>query len=153
MAIGAAVSLTPLPGHVLIAVTLAALLGQSKLAAGAGVWINNPLTLPVFYGSCYAVGAKLLGYPLRPAGGFWHAFTHLDSFTSGLMLPLWVGWPFVAAPVAALSYWVTYQAVVAYRLRAQARRAEALHRWHWDPDRGWSRIHRQELPQGGEEKS
>jgi uncharacterized protein (DUF2062 family) len=139
-AIGVAVSLTPILGHTPLAIALAALTGQSKLAAALGVWANNPLTMPFLYGAAYAVGARLLGYPLHPPGGFLRALTHLSSLTSGLFLPLLVGSLTLAIPLGALTYWGTYQAVVAYRLRARSRRESQLHRWHWNEELGWHRL-------------
>lgn len=142
MAIGVAVSLTPTLGHLPLAVALAALTGQSKLAAAVGVWANNPLTMPFVFGSAYAVGAWLLGYPLQPPGGFVRAVTHLSSLTSGLLLPLWLGCAVLAVPVGAIAYWLTFQGVVAYRLKARVRRASQPHRWHWSDERGWHRLAR-----------
>lgn len=144
MAIGVAVSLTPTIGHTPMAIAAAALTGQSKLAAAAGVWFNNPLTMPFLFGASYATGASLLGYPLKPPGGLLHAMTHLSSLTSGLLLPLWLGSALLAIPLSAVTYWVTYQAVVAYRLKARSRRENQLHRWHWSEDLGWHRLSRRD---------
>lgn len=64
MAIGVFIALTPtIPFHTVLAVSLAAFLRGSKLAAALGVWVSNPLTIPVFYYGSYQVGRFVLGYP------------------------------------------------------------------------------------------
>ena len=140
MAIGAAISVTPTLGHTPVAVAIAALTGQSKLAAAAGVWVNNPFTMPFLYGVAYATGAWLLGVPLRPPSGFLHALTTLSTLTSGVLLPLWLGSVLVGLPLGAATYWTTYWAVVAYRRRRAERRSKRLHRWQWSEEEGWQRL-------------
>ena len=63
MAVGVFVGLTPtVPFHTVLAVSLAALLRGSKLAAALGVWVSNPLTIPFFYYGSYRLGKFALGY-------------------------------------------------------------------------------------------
>ncbi len=141
MAIGLAVGMTPTMGfQMAIAVALAALLGQSKIAAGLGVWITNPVTAPVVYSVTYSVGALLLHVPLRPPEGFWMTVTNLHGLTFGIFGPLWVGGLVLAVPVAAAGYWITYEAVIAYRLKIKHRRANRKHQWRWSPQHGWHRV-------------
>lgn len=145
-AVGMAVGLTPIVGHTPLAVAIAALTGQSKLAAALGVWVNNPVTFPFIYGGSYVIGAWMLGYPLTPPGGFLGACAHLGSFTSKLFLPLLLGSLILAIPVSLAGYWVTYKAVLAYRRNARRRRSERTHRWLWHPERGWHRSLAPEEP-------
>ncbi|UCG14675.1 MAG: DUF2062 domain-containing protein [Deltaproteobacteria bacterium] len=64
IAIGVFIGITPtIPFHTVLAVSLAVLLRASKLAAALGVWVSNPLTIPVFYYGSYRVGKFVLGYP------------------------------------------------------------------------------------------
>lgn len=62
MAIGVFISATPFfPFHTSIAIVLAFLLKGSRIAAAAGVWVSNPVTLPFFYITTYKTGAFFLG--------------------------------------------------------------------------------------------
>lgn len=62
MAIGVFVGITPtIPFHTAIAIILAFILRGSKPAAAIGVWIANPLTIPLFYYGDYKVGTGLFG--------------------------------------------------------------------------------------------
>jgi uncharacterized protein (DUF2062 family) len=80
MAIGLAVGMTPTMGlQMPIAVAIAALFGQSKIAALVGVWITNPVTAPVIYLITYILGAFTLGFPLIPPKGLYHSITHLSD--------------------------------------------------------------------------
>lgn len=152
MAIGLAVGMTPTMGiQMPIAVALAAVMGQSKIAAAAGVWITNPVTAPLIYFITYALGAFFLGYPLRPPEGLRHAITHLGDLTGNILLPLLVGGILAAIPMAVTGYWVTYQAVVAYRLKVKHRRAKRRHRWKWNPHQGWHRVAVHEPEKGRED--
>ncbi len=141
MALGLAVGMTPTMGfQMAIAVALAALLGQSKIAAALGVWITNPVTAPVIYSATYTVGACVLRLPLRPPEGFWTALTSIHGLTFSIFGPLWVGGVICALPVGVVGYWLTYEATVAYRLKIKHRRATRKHRWKWSPQQGWHRI-------------
>ncbi|GAB4246848.1 MULTISPECIES: DUF2062 domain-containing protein [Deferrisoma] len=140
LALGLLVGFSPTMGfQMVIAVVLATLLGQNKLAAALGVWITNPLTAPVIYSLTYSVGAWILGMPLRPPEGFWHALTDVGNLTHHIFAPLWIGGFVVGIPVAALGWWITYEAVIAYRLKVKHRKANRLHRWKWSPHHGWYR--------------
>ncbi|VFQ43041.1 DUF2062 domain-containing protein [Desulfoluna butyratoxydans] len=62
MAIGVFVGVTPtIPFHTALAIVLAFVLHGSKPAAAIGVWVANPLTIPLFYYSSYKVGVGLFG--------------------------------------------------------------------------------------------
>jgi len=64
MALGVFIAITPtIPFHTVLAVSLAALVRGSKLAAALGVWVSNPLTIPFFYYGSYRLGRLILGYP------------------------------------------------------------------------------------------
>jgi len=141
MAIGLFVGFTPTMGvQMIIAVALAAVLGQNKLAAALGAWITNPLTAPPIYSMTYALGAWMLGMPLRPPEGFWQAFTHLSDLTHHIFAPLWLGGLVLGVPAAALGWWLTYEAVIAYRLKIKHRKANRMHKWKWSPQHGWHRV-------------
>ncbi len=62
MAIGIFVSMTPFfPFHTAIALGLAVLLRGSKRAAATGVWLSNPLTIPICYFIIFKLGILILG--------------------------------------------------------------------------------------------
>ena len=62
MAIGAFVAATPsMPFQTAIAVALAFVLRSSKVAAAVGVWLSNPITLPIFYFASYKLGNLVFG--------------------------------------------------------------------------------------------
>ncbi len=64
MAIGVFIGITPtIPLHTILAVSLALLVRGSKLAAALGVWVSNPLSIPVFYYGSYRIGQLVLGLP------------------------------------------------------------------------------------------
>jgi len=62
MAIGIFVSMTPFfPFHTAIALTMSVILRGSKRAAAIGVWLSNPLTIPICYFVTYKLGITILG--------------------------------------------------------------------------------------------
>jgi len=64
MAIGVFIGITPtIPLHTILAVSLAVFARGSKLAAALGVWVSNPLTIPLFYYGSYRIGRFVLGLP------------------------------------------------------------------------------------------
>jgi len=63
LAVGVFVGLTPLmPLHTILAVPLARLLRGSMIAAAIGVWITNPLTIPLLYPAFFFLGRALTPY-------------------------------------------------------------------------------------------
>jgi len=148
MAIGLFVGMTPtMSFQMAISIPLAALFGQNKISAGVGVWITNPITAVPIYTATYALGAIVLGRNIIPEGGlaFWfdqiHGFSDLFwALLSDFALPLWVGGVVAGIPLAVTGYILTYQAVVAYRLRVRAKRLKRLHVWRWNAEEGWKRV-------------
>jgi uncharacterized protein (DUF2062 family) len=64
MAVGVFIGITPtIPFHTILAVSLAVLVRGSKLAAALGVWVSNPVSIPVFYYGSYRIGQLVLGLP------------------------------------------------------------------------------------------
>lgn len=64
MAIGVFIGITPtIPFHTMLAVSLAVLARGSKLAAALGVWVSNPLSIPLLYYGSYRIGQLVLGLP------------------------------------------------------------------------------------------
>jgi hypothetical protein len=101
LAIGAFVSMLPIPGHTPIAVIVALLMGMNIGIAAVAAWINSPLTLvPVFYLE-YRLGAWLLGLPARawPEQVSWE---WLQAQIAYMWKPLFLGALIVATLTAAL---------------------------------------------------
>jgi uncharacterized protein (DUF2062 family) len=81
----------------------------------------------------------MMGRPIVPQDGFYETFTSMQGIFSDIMLPCWVGGVATALPVAMVGYWLTYQGVVAYRVRNNVRRKQRMHKWHWSEETGWYR--------------
>lgn len=62
MALGLFIGFTPTFGvQMVLALLLALLLRQNKIAAVIGVWVTNPVTAPFIYGIEYQVGRLFMG--------------------------------------------------------------------------------------------
>ncbi|MFH1103022.1 MAG: DUF2062 domain-containing protein [Pseudomonadota bacterium] len=62
LAIGVFIGITPtIPFHTALAIAFSFFFGASKVAAALGVWISNPVTIPIFYYLSYKIGTFLLG--------------------------------------------------------------------------------------------
>ena len=62
MAAGIFIAITPtIPLHTVLAILLAFGIRGSKPAAILGVWVSNPVTIPIFYYACYKVGLLVTG--------------------------------------------------------------------------------------------
>lgn len=108
LAIGAFISMLPVPGHTPIAVVVALLLGVNVGVAAIAAWINTPLTLlPVFYFE-YRLGAWLLSVPPRewPDEVSWQ---WLQAQISVMWKPLFLGAFFTAVVTAAFLWLVVDQ--------------------------------------------
>jgi len=71
LAIGAAVSLTPLIGlHAVLAVLLASITPSNRLAAILGTQVGNPFTLPFFFWLEYKIGSWITGVQVTTSLSF-----------------------------------------------------------------------------------
>lgn len=99
----------------------------SRVAAAAGVWLNNPLTAAPVYSLCYLAGRPLAHY-LLPASSHHGDGAPLDWSTLSLSSPealevglsLVLGSVMLGVPTAWVGYRITYDMVS----RRQARRAQ-----------------------------
>lgn len=128
LALGIFIGFTPTMGiQMPIALLVAALFRQSKLAAMLGVWISNPLTAPILYGFTYFVGSTVLGMPLSEAFRMPHTWAELKMLSFDIFLPLWVGGILAGAVAYLPTYHFGFQAIRGYRgarRRIRERRAK-----------------------------
>jgi uncharacterized protein (DUF2062 family) len=118
-ALGIFVGMTPTVGvQTPIAIFLAALFKWGKLSAAIGVWISNPLTVPLIYGITYITGAKIMSLdpvfnmPLSPTWGTLKAMLQKAPQALGAMT---VGGAIIGIPLAVISYYLAYFAVGKYQ--------------------------------------
>ena len=118
-ALGVFIGMTPTVGvQTPIAIFVAALFKWSKLSAAIGVWISNPLTVPLIYGVTYITGAKLLSLdpvfnmPLSPTWSTLKVMLQKAPQTFGAMT---VGGALLGIPLAIFSYYLSYTAVDKYQ--------------------------------------
>ncbi len=118
-ALGIFVGMTPTVGvQTPIAIFLAALCKWSKLAAAIGVWISNPVTVPLIYSITYITGAKVLSLepvfntPLSPS---WSTLKTMFQKAPRAFGAMTVGGVILGIPLAIASYYLSYAAVQKYR--------------------------------------
>jgi len=83
-ALGLFLSFVPLPGHLIMAPTLAVLARLNIPATVAGVLLTNPFTMVPLYFIAYWVGCQLLHLPLKPFD-----FQMTWDWISTALLPIW----------------------------------------------------------------
>lgn len=104
LALGIFIGLTPTFGlQMIIAVFLAILLKENKIAAAIGVWVTNPLTAPFIYAAEYETGRRLLTMELVRLPSEL-SFSALKSISWEVLLPLSVGSLLWGAVGAVISY-------------------------------------------------
>lgn len=103
VALGILVGFTPTVGiQMIIAVFLGTLLRVNRIAAGAMVWISNPLTFVPMYYCDYRLGTLFLGRKVLTYGQFKSLLpAHANGILDGLArmlnigleiaVPLWIG--------------------------------------------------------------
>ena len=130
MALGLFVAMLPILGLQLPLVLLIAELlrrlahvNLSRVAAVAGVWFANPLTIAPLYGLCYVVG-RPLAHAVLPASV---SFSGPDALEVGLGLVL--GSVVLGVPTAWLGYHITYGMVSRQKARRAQRRARRAPGW------------------------
>lgn len=114
MALGLFIGFTPTFGfQMFLAILLAFLLRQNKIAAFIGVWVTNPVTAPMIYALEYQIGRTLLGMaPLNPAD-----FGYEPTWSIGIQIgaPLLLGSLVLGVPVAIIGYSLTVRLVPGLR--------------------------------------
>ena len=121
-AVGVFFSFTPLVSlHTVLALLVAIIFRVSKVAAAAGVWVNNPYTMPfVFYG-CFRLGELLLGTRV-PAPVFENlTLSTLLRAAKPFAAPLFLGTTIVGLAAAAVAYVVVYR--IAVRVKSARQKA------------------------------
>lgn len=126
-ALGIFIGMTPTIGvQTPLAVFLAAMFKWSKLSAGFGVWITNPLTAPFIFGINYFVGAQLIG--LESAFGIsgdltWTVVKDMIQKAPRLFGALTVGGIVLGLPLAVAGYYVSFQVIEKYRMNMKEKLA------------------------------
>ncbi len=127
-ALGLFVGMSPFLGfHMAIAVFLAALFEWNKVSAAVGVWISNPLTVPVIYPLTYLVGAKLLGsekiyrFPQTMDMDY---ILHMIRSAPEIISTLTLGGIIFGIPLGVAGYLFAYVAVKKYQTEIKQKLAE-----------------------------
>ncbi len=131
-ALGLFVGMSPTIGfQMIIAVFFAIVLKWNKFSAALAVWISNPVTAPVLYGSTYYLGTKVI---------FWKEFTNMpeeltfDAFIKliqqapeifGLMT---VGGIVSGIPISIAGYYFAYHGIVNYRKNIKTKLKDKIKR-------------------------
>ena len=107
MAIGVFVSMTPFfPFHTAIALTMSVVLRGSKRATAVGVWLSNPLTIPICYFIIYKLGVTILGTEsiYNPE---WKTFTDLLKMGVDIVYAMIVGGLVLGTALGIPTYYAT----------------------------------------------
>jgi len=115
LAIGVFIGATPFfPFHTSIALVLAILLKGSRIAAAAGVWVSNPVTLPFFYISTYKVGAFILGVT-TPIDVSSRSFSELLDMGLEITRAMVLGGLVVGIPLSIAGYYISLRIITVFR--------------------------------------
>jgi len=126
MALGIFVGFVPIMGIQMAAVLpLALLFRGNKVAAMAGVWVSNPLTVVPIYYVDYLVGLRFTSYGHVSWTNFADAITNADgrmflSLGERLLVPLFLGGAVVGVLLSIPTYFVTRAMVARQRRRRGA---------------------------------
>ncbi len=110
------------------AVVTAAVMGRSKLAASAGVFLSNPFTIPVQYSTAWLIGHLLLLDGSDGPAGFTSAAAILEAMMDmGLadLVALQVGGLIMGLALCVPAYLLSYKFATGFRSARAARRANA----------------------------
>jgi uncharacterized protein (DUF2062 family) len=119
LALGVFIGMAPIMGFQTgIAIFFAALFKWSKISAALGVWITNPLSAPLIYSLTYVTGAWLLGvesgFNLHPELSA-AAVEKMLQKAPKMLGVLTIGGIVIGLPLAFLSYYFSYAAVLKYQ--------------------------------------
>lgn len=117
MAIGVFVAVTPtIPFHTVLAVALSFLFRGSKAAAAIGVWVSNPVTIPLFYVGSYKVGNLILGNSI-PFDPKYASIAELAQLGLNAILAMIVGGVILGIVPGIAAYFITRKMYTALRER------------------------------------
>lgn len=121
-AVGVFFGFTPLLSlHTVLALLVAFIFRLSKVAAAAGVWVNNPYTMPFAFYGCFRLGEWLMGVKVPPpAFERWTLDTLLRAAVP-YAAPLFLGTTLVGLVAAAVAYGIVYR--IAVRVKSARRKA------------------------------
>jgi uncharacterized protein (DUF2062 family) len=128
MALGIFIAFTPtIPFHIILSLALAQIFRISRVATLLGVWISNPLTIPLMYYLSFIIGKKIL-YPhldlsLPPTLDV----RELLKLGWEINLALQLGGLVMAVPAGIIAYFLTLWAVKRYRQQKPSLPDRALH--------------------------
>jgi uncharacterized protein (DUF2062 family) len=124
MALGVFVGITPtIPFHTLIALALAFVFKGSKPAAAIGVWIANPVTVPIFYIGSFKIGTLLLNKPV-PFNVKFESIRELMSLGMDVTVAMVIGGALLGIVPAIVSYFVTYRFFCAVQAKIRQKRLD-----------------------------
>ena len=130
MAIGVFIAITPtIPFHMVLAVLLAIMLKGSKPAAIIGVWLSNPVTIPIFYLASYKAGAYILGHKI-PFDQKYDSILELAKIGMDATLAMLLGGILIGIPSAIFAYFLTKSVVMKYREKRAKKKASSLKTVH-----------------------
>lgn len=120
-AVGVFFSFTPLVSlHTVLALLVAFAFRLSKIGAAAGVWVNNPYTMPfVFYG-CLRLGEWMLGSGFHPLTCERWTIDAILRAAMPCLAPLLLGTTVVGIVSAAIAYGIVYR--IAVRVKSARRK-------------------------------
>jgi uncharacterized protein (DUF2062 family) len=120
LAIGVFIGFTPtIPIHTVLAVALAAVLRGSKLAAALGVWVANPLTIPLFYYGSYRLGTFVLGMSNLTLPTNYSVFS-LMKMGGHVTVAMLHGGVLLGIVPAVLTYFLTYRFTSSPRFQGES---------------------------------
>ena len=126
MALGLFIGMTPFMGfHTIAAVAMASLFGWSKLSAGIGVFVTNPLSAPFIYSVTYQLGSRVSGYtdPGRLTALFEDdGVMALIKSSPKIILDLLIGGVIIGVPLAVIGYYITFKIVTDARKKWKQRK-------------------------------
>lgn len=120
-AVGVFFSFTPLVTlHMVLALIVAVMFRLNKMTTMAGVWVNNPYTMPFVFYLCFRLGERILGMQVTPPS--------FESYTLETVLkaavpyagPLFLGTTIVGILAAVVGYVIVYR--IAVRVKSARRK-------------------------------
>ena len=120
LAIGVFIGFTPtIPIHTVLAVALAAAFRGSTLAAALGVWVANPLTIPLFYYGSYRLGSFVLGMPELTLPSKYSVFS-LMKLGGNVTVAMLHGGVLLGIVPAVITYFLTYRFTSSPRFQGES---------------------------------